>query len=326
MRRLPWQTPLLLLIYFGIVSCSLSSARSGLLDAQPFKTQQLEASLIECVRTQSAGAASSKDARLTEDCLNERANKYRGLLAKELDVQEPDLKTFLEPLDALTFETRILAIIAAYLKEREEENDQKWTPGKLAKEMIPNPLPALNLPRQKSAKSLTVDILSRVDQSAASTTAFSESEIKILSGLVESLQLSQDVKDRRLWLDLLYGPEQLFIFLAFLWSWQKFNSTKSAIKKNQSPGPYRWGVFWAGSVLVLGFVGTVRGMYGAIPYLSQALGGPGVEQSTAISSMATTLGPAFATTLIALVLTIILNAFDQHTRSIADKHGVTLPS
>lgn len=68
-------------------------------------------------------------------------------------------------------------------------------------------------------------------------------------------------------------------------------------------------IAWGGRALVgIGFIGTVRGIMAALANAdSIVLAGDRIEQAVAIGDVASTLGLAFATTLIALILNLFLS-------------------
>lgn len=136
-----------------------------------------------------------------------------------------------------------------------------------------------------------------------------ELALQILTSIYDDPKVSSE----KIWLDNIKGPEQnvmfCMFFVALLILIRKKISKLDALTINEDLSKrlklyYAW-IF--ASLTAVGFIGTIRG-------LSQALSSadvifkssPGLEQAISISEIAGILGIAFATTLIALVLTLIL--------------------
>lgn len=114
-------------------------------------------------------------------------------------------------------------------------------------------------------------------------------------------------------LENIKGPEQnvmfcMFFVALFILVRKKISRTKNLVLDDNLSKRLKLYYSWIfSSLTAVGFIGTIRG-------LSQALSSadiifrssPGLEQSISISQITEVLGIAFATTLIALVLTLIL--------------------
>lgn len=136
-----------------------------------------------------------------------------------------------------------------------------------------------------------------------------ELSLQILTSIFDD----QDVSSAKMWLDNFKGIEQnimfcmffigLFILIIKKLSVSKFLELDDDLAKRLKLY-FAW-IF--SSLTAIGFIGTIRG-------LSQALSSadvifkssPGLEQAISISQIAEVLGIAFATTLIALLLTLFL--------------------
>lgn len=136
-----------------------------------------------------------------------------------------------------------------------------------------------------------------------------ELSLQILTSIYDDPKVS----NAKTWLENIKGPEQNVMFCMFfiglfillrkkIASSRKFELDDDLTKRLKLY--YTW-IF--SSLTAVGFIGTIRG-------LSQALSSadvifkssPGLEQAISISQIAEVLGIAFATTLIALVLTLVL--------------------
>lgn len=131
--------------------------------------------------------------------------------------------------------------------------------------------------------------------------------------MLTSIYDDPKVSKAKTWLENIKGPEQhvmfcMFFIGLFILLRKKISASESFVLDNALTKRLKLYYAWLfSSLTAVGFIGTIRG-------LSQALSSadiifkssPGLEQSISISQIAEVLGIAFATTLIALVLTLIL--------------------
>ena len=136
-----------------------------------------------------------------------------------------------------------------------------------------------------------------------------ELSLQILTSIFDD----PEVSDAKMWLDNFKGPEQNIMFCMFfvglfiLIRKKIASSTTLELDDNLTKMLKLYYAWIFASLTAVGFIGTIRG-------LSQALSSAdvifksssGLEQAISISQIAEVLGIAFATTLIALVLTLIL--------------------
>lgn len=136
-----------------------------------------------------------------------------------------------------------------------------------------------------------------------------ELSLQILTSIYDDPKVSK----AKTWLENIKGPEQNIMFCMFFIGLFILLRKKIASSRNfelDDDLTKRLKLYYAwifSSLTAVGFIGTIRG-------LSQALSSadvifkssPGLEQAISISQIAAVLGIAFATTLIALVLTLIL--------------------
>lgn len=136
-----------------------------------------------------------------------------------------------------------------------------------------------------------------------------ELSLQILTSIFDDPKVS----NAKMWLDNFKGPEQNVMFCMFFVGLlilirKKISSNRNLELDDDLTKRLKLYYTWIfSSLTAVGFIGTIRG-------LSQALSSadvifkssPGLEQAISISQIAEVLGIAFATTLIALVLTLIL--------------------
>lgn len=136
-----------------------------------------------------------------------------------------------------------------------------------------------------------------------------ELSLQILTSIYDEPKVSK----AKMWLDNFKGPEQNVMFCMFFVGLlillrKKISSNRTLELDDELTKRLKLYYVWIfSSLTAVGFIGTIRG-------LSQALSSadvifkssPGLEQAISISQIAEVLGIAFATTLIALVLTLIL--------------------
>lgn len=136
-----------------------------------------------------------------------------------------------------------------------------------------------------------------------------ELSLQILTSIYDAPKVSK----AKTWLDNIKGPEQnvmfcMFFVALFILIRKKISKRNDLALADDLSKRLKLYYAWIfASLTAVGFIGTIRG-------LSQALSNadiifkssPGLEQAISISEIAGVLGIAFATTLIALVLTLIL--------------------
>lgn len=136
-----------------------------------------------------------------------------------------------------------------------------------------------------------------------------ELSLQILTSIFDD----PSVSNAKMWLDNFKGPEQNIMFCMFfvglfiLIIKKIASSSTLELDDDLSKRLKLYYVWLFSSLTAVGFIGTIRG-------LSQALSSadvifkssPGLEQAISISQIAEVLGIAFATTLIALLLTLVL--------------------
>lgn len=142
-----------------------------------------------------------------------------------------------------------------------------------------------------------------------------------------AIMLASAAQEARRGLNFIVGPVQLLILVTFFVSGAYFLSLFRNVKHPAPPylsNLKKRAEFLSGIVVMLGFIGTVWGIFIAIPYMAQVLGGPGIDQGGAISAMALALGPAFSTTLMAFAATIVLTWMQLEVEIRAKKNGAIL--
>jgi hypothetical protein len=137
-------------------------------------------------------------------------------------------------------------------------------------------------------------------------------ELAYVTGHIDAIRLSDEALAGRFWRDLFVGWIQFLILLLTVYgSFLIWHARRAVATQTLSP---QWGLkttnqiqFVRGAIVTLGFLGTVLGMFMAMPGVARIFGVVGVDQITTVTQMSASLGVAFATTLVAFFGTLWLN-------------------